>query len=52
MEILLEEKLWNPSTLGEVRLRVAGRTANKEATTKIVNEVETFILMDHLVAEE
>ena len=31
-------KLCDPSTLGEVRLRVAGRTTNKAEATKIVNE--------------
>ena len=35
-------KLCDPSALGEVRLRVAGRTVNKAEATKIVNEVETL----------
>jgi len=35
-------KLCDPSVLGEVRLRVAGRTVNKAEATKIVNEVETL----------
>lgn len=35
-------KLCDPSLLGEVRLRVAGRTVNRAEAVKIVNEVETL----------
>lgn len=36
------EKLCDPTLLGEVRLRVAGRTVKREDAVKIGNEVETL----------
>ena len=36
------KKLCDPALLGEVRLRVAGRTVKREDAVKIGNEVETL----------